>query len=69
MPPGLSRAAFFVCVDNFFAAAIAVWRKSSIFAAVNVDRFVTIATTVKNAKAVIYSSFILKSVTFGTIFN
>ncbi len=34
-----------------------------IFAAANVDRFVMIATTVKNAKAIFYSTFILKSVT------
>lgn len=35
-----------------------------IFASVNVDGFVMIATTVKNAKAIFYSTFILKSVTF-----
>ena len=34
-----------------------------IFAPANVDRFVMIATTVKNAKAIFYSTFILKSVT------
>ena len=40
------------------------WRKNSIFASANVDRFVMIATTRKNAKALFNCDFIPKSVTF-----
>lgn len=68
-PSVSKRTVFFITGNIFFAYIAAEYRKSSIFAVVNVDRFVMIATTVKNAKAIFYSTFILKSVTFGTIFN